>query len=556
MSHLTLAGDGAPAERSDWEREAAAVLRKMGRLGADDSDGLAWSKLARPTLDGFPVPPLSTAADLADLSTAGRPTRAGAWDIRALVTGPDAARANAEGLADLEGGATSLWLQVQGETDLAAILDRVHLDLAPVVLEAPEATLATAQAFLAYAGDAVLPADTNLGASPFSDDIVEVARLALARGIRGVVINAINAHNMGASDAQELGASIYEGALVLRKLTAAGLSVDEAASVIEFRYAATVEQFPTIAKLRAARRLWARVLELSGASNTIQYQHAVTSRPMLSKYDPYVNLLRTTVAAFAAGVGGADSVTVLPFDIANGRPDETGRRLARNLSHLLVDESHLAVVTDPAGGAYGVEKLTDDVAVAAWEELGKLETDGFGPWVERVQATAAAREKLVATRKKPITGLSEFPNLGETLPAREPLADDVRRYGAAFEELRDTPPAAKVFLATLGTVAQHTARATFAANLLAAGGVAVDEAGATTGPDDLVAAYQGQRVVLIAGTDAAYQEWGQAAADALRAAGASYVVIAGKPAEYADDNAAMGADALAFLNRIREELAK
>lgn len=558
MSHLTLAGDGAVAGRSDWEREAAAVLRKSGRLTADDPDSAAWAKLARTTLDGFAIPPLGTASDLDDLVTVGRPTRTGTWDVRALVTGPDAATANREALEDLEGGATSIWLKVDASlgADLSPVLERVLLDLAPVVLDSDAAQLGTAQAFLSYVGDIDLPKGTNLGASPFSDDLVPVAKLALERGVRGVVVNAINAHNMGASDVQELGASIAEGAMILRKLTAAGFSVDEAAGVIEFRYAATVEQFPTIAKLRAARRLWARVLELSGATDTTQAQHAVTSRPMLSKYDPYVNLLRTTVAGFAAGVGGADAVSVLPFDIAVGRPTEDSRRLARNISHLLVDEAHVAVVTDPAGGAYAVEKLTDDLAIAAWDELGRLETDGFGPWVERVGQTVAARDKLVATRRKPITGLTEFPNLGESLPVRDGQPDEVRRYGAAFEAMRDAPAASHVFLATLGSVAQHTARATFASNLLAAGGVAVDEAGPTNGVDDLLAAYNGQRVVVLAGTDAAYDAWGADAAAGLRAAGAPYIVVAGKPADYADDNAAAGGDALAFLTRVREELAK
>ncbi len=159
-------------------------------------------------------------------------------------------------------------------------------------------------------------------------------------------------------------------AAYLRTLTDAGCSVEDAASLVEFRYAVTDEQFPSIAKLRAARRLWARVQELCDAEPVAQRQHAVTSRPMMSSYDPWVNMLRTTVAAFAGGVGGADAVTVLPFDSPLGRPDTLGRRVARNTSHLLIDESHVAKVADPAGGSYAVEKLTDDLAVAAWDVLG------------------------------------------------------------------------------------------------------------------------------------------------------------------------------------------
>ena len=156
---------------------------------------------------------------------------------------------------------------------------------------------------------------------------------------------------------------------------------DDAAGLVEFRYAVTDEQFAPIAKLRAARRLWARVLELSGAAAAAapQRQHAVTSRPMMSRYDPYVNLLRTTVAAFAAGVGGADAVTVLPFDSPLGRPETLGRRIARNTSALLISESHLARVADPAGGSFAVERLTDDLAHAGWAELGRLERRGRRP---------------------------------------------------------------------------------------------------------------------------------------------------------------------------------
>ena len=533
---------------ADWEAQAAAVLRKSGRLGEQDADDLVWDRLTRSTLDGIGVTPLGTASLLDDLQTAGRPTRQGDWDVRACVDAGDPAvarLANEEALVDLDGGVTSLW--VRGAADYPVVLEDVMLDLAPVVLDGGDP-----QAFLAYVEGRELHPATNLGI-PAADATVELARAAQQRGVLAFVVDATAVHDRGASDVQELAWSLAAGAAYLRALTGAGMSVDEAAGLVEFRYAATDEQFATIAKLRAARRLWARVLELSSAQGREQRQHVVTSRPMMSKYDPWVNMLRTTVAAFAAGVGGADSVTVLPFDSPLGRPDAFGRRIARNTSHLLIDESHVAHVADPAGGAYAVEKLTDDLAIAAWELFGRLEE---GADLEAAIAeTVARRDAAVAKRKRPITGLTEFPNLGETLPERDPAgADTTRRYGAAFEALRDEPPAARVFLATLGTVAQHTARATFASNLLAAGGIAVDVAGPTQGVDDLVAAYDGQAVVCLAGADATYAEWGQAAAEALREAGARHVIIAGRPVDYADASCAMGVDALDFLTSTREKL--
>lgn len=551
---LRLAAAEDRHDRAEWEAAAAAVLRKSGRLGEDDPDALVWEKLTRKTLDGIGITPLGTPDLLDGLTTAGRPNRAGAWDVRAHLAVSDAAvtdvaSANQVLIADLEGGVNSLWLEVGAEVDWAALLDQVLLDLAPVVLSTDEAG---ARAFLAYAEGRELHPRTTLGL-PAAAATAEQAELARRAAVLGFVVDATAVHDRGASEAQELASSLKAGADYLRALNAAGLSVEAAARLVEFRYAATDEQFTTIAKLRAARRLWARVLELSGAPGVDQLQHVVTSRPMMSKYDPWVNMLRTTVAAFAAGVGGADAVTVLPFDTPLGVPDAFGRRIARNTSHLLIEESHLGVVADPSGGAYAVEKLTDDLALAAWELFGRLE-EGSDLDAE-IAAAVQQRDREVATRKRPITGLSEFPALGEQLPERAPAPDLVRRYGAAFEALRDEPMAEHVFLATLGPVAAHTARATFATNLLAAGGVALDAAGATETVDDLLAAYQGQRVVCLAGHDRTYEEWGDEAAARLREAGAQWVVIAGRPRDSVDDSIAAGGDALAFLHRIREKLA-
>ena len=568
-----------------WEAAAAAVLRKARRMSDDDPDALVWDKLTRTTLDDIAVAPLGTAALLDDLTTDARPLRAGDWDIRAHLAGPDAALAHEAALVDLAGGVASLWVELGAglePADLPALFDGVLLDLAPVVLDAPSSPLAAAEAFLAYAGAGEggreLAPGTNLGVDPVAarlrgvsdapDDLVAVARLALGAGTLGVVVNGTAVHDLGASDAQELGYTLAAGAAYLRTLTEAGLRLEEALGLLEFRYAATDEQFPTIAKLRAARRLWARVVELSedsAGTSREQRQHVVTSRPMMSRYDPWVNMLRTTVAAFAAGVGGADAVTVLPFDSALGRPDAFGRRIARNTSALLIAESHVARVADPAGGSYVVEKLTDDLARAAWAELGRIEESGGilaalddGSLQARIDEVVARRENEIVHRTRPLTGLTEFPNLAEVLPDREPdpSTSRVRRYGASFEALRDEPATSSIFLATMGSIAAHTARATFAANLFAAGGIAVDVAGASSAAADVVAAYDGQAVVCLAGPDPAYAAWGTELVAALREAGARWVIVAGKPGDLGvDDSCAMGVDALTFLTTTREQLA-
>ena len=581
---LALADAGDRWTAADWEKSAAAVLRKAKRLGEDDADSLVWEKLTRTTLDDIAVTPLGTAALLEDLTTSGRPTRAGDWDIRAHLPDMDVKLGNEAALVDLNGGVTSLWVELgsgQGPEDLDDLLTGVLLDLAPVVLDAPTDPVAAARALVDVLKErGVTPAEgTNLGADPIgarlrgvaTDPTVltTVAEVARTAGTLGVVVDATAIHDLGASEAQELGYSLAVGAAYLRQLTEAGIPLDEAAGLVEFRYAATDEQFPTIAKLRAARRLWARVLELSGSSTRDQRQHAVTSRPMMSKHDPWVNMLRTTVAAFAAGVGGADSVTVLPFDSVLGRPDAFGRRIARNTSALLISESHVAAVADPAGGSYAVEKLTDDLARAGWEELGRIEGSGGivaalddDSLLARVAEAAARRDDQIAHRSLPLTGISEFPNLDEVLPERVSTDSTsetwgrVRRYGASFEALRDAPAATPVFLATMGSVAAHTARATFATNLLAAGGIRVDVAGPTAGVDEVLAAYSGQAVACLAGPDPTYAEWGADLVAALREAGARWVMVAGKPRDLpVDDSCAVGVDALTFLTTTREKLA-
>jgi methylmalonyl-CoA mutase len=462
----------------------------------------------------------------------------------------------------------------------------VLLDVAPVVLDSPT-PLPAAEALvgLAAATGATLHRDTNFGLDPIGAAVRAgghpesaahfgpVVALARGSGVRGIVVDGTAVHDIGASDRQELGYSLAVGAAYLRALSHAGVPVPEAAALVEFRYAATDEQFPTIAKLRAARRLWARVLELSGvpAEQRTMWLHAVTSRPMLSSYDPWVNMLRGCVAAFAAGVGGADAVTVLPFDAPLGLPDAFSRRIARNTSSLLVDESHVAAVADPAGGSYLVERLTDDLAVAAWDELGRIDSVGGveaalgdGSLMDRIEKVVAEREAQVARRTRPITGLTEFPNLHETMPEREPWPDGgiiVRSYGHEFEELRENPVEEKVFLATMGTVAAHTARATFATNLLAAGGIDVINEGRHDDVDAVLAHYRGERVVCLVGSDGAYAAWGAELAAALREAGAPWIIVAGAPTSSTtelfgrtDDNCAMGVDALDFLTRTRAVL--
>ncbi|RFU84571.1 methylmalonyl-CoA mutase [Streptomyces triticagri] len=584
---LSLATEFPDATREQWRHLVLGVLRKSGKE-VDEAE--AERALSTPLEDGLHTLPLYTAQDaapspglpgFAPFVRGGRPegNAVSGWDVRQRHAVPD----NATVLADLENGVTSLWLTVgSGGIPVDAldrVLDGVYLDLAPVVLDAGEETEAAARRLLGlYEERGVAPhaARGNLGADPLGHEartgrsydwapVAALARECAERhpGLRALTVDALPYHEAGGSAAEELGCSLATAVACLRELTEHGLTAEQACAQLEFRYAATADQFLTVAKLRAARRLWARVAEVCGAPAAgAQRQHAVTSTVMTTRRDPWVNMLRGTVATLAAGVGGADAVTVLPFDEAIGLPDAFARRIARNTSTILIEESHLARVVDPAGGSWYVERLTDELARAGWEFFQEIERAGgqaaalrSGLVRERIAATWAARSAKLAERREPVTGVSEFPNLAEKPVVREPAPEPpagglprVRR-DEAYEALRarsDAHLAAtgsrpRVYLAALGPAAAHTARLTFAANLFQAGGIEPVTEGT----------YQesGAREACLCSSDAVYEEQAGAAVRELRDAGAQHVFLAGRPGSYdgVDTYVFAGCDAVAVL---------
>jgi methylmalonyl-CoA mutase len=605
---FAVAAEFPVASREEWQRLVEGVLAKSGKTGLAGS--AAEQALATEVEDGLWVQPLYTAEDVA--SDPGRPgfapfVRGGrargsavsGWDIRQLHAHPDPRHTNEAVLGDLECGVTSLWLRVGGTglpvDALPDMLKGVYLDLAGFILDAgADFSAAAEQLFTLYAS-ATVPAREatgNLGADPLglvaqtgqdadtARQLTEAARLA-ARcvsefpGLRALTVDALPYHDAGASAAQELGVSLSTAVAYLRELTDAGLSVDQAAGQLEFRYAADADQFLTIAKLRAARRLWSRVAEVCGVGPTgaAQRQHAVTSMVMMTERDPWVNMLRTTVACMSAGIGGADAITVLPFDSALGLPDDFSRRIARNTQALLLEESNLARVIDPAGGSWYVERLTDQLAQAAWDWFGQIERAGGqrialrdGLIAEGIAQNWAKRSVNIACRREPITGVSEFPNLGEQPVVRDPAPARPggglprMRRSDAFEVLRarsDTVLAAtgarpKIVLVTLGSVAVHTARSTFAANLFQAGGiepVLLEAVGDIPDPRALAKAFtsSGARAACICSIDVLYAEHGEATAAALKAAGARHVILAGRPGDRLDAYSSAGIDAFVYL---------
>ncbi|WP_419996960.1 methylmalonyl-CoA mutase family protein [Streptomyces boninensis] len=585
---LSLAAEFPGATHAQWQHLVSGVLRKSGK---EVPDAEVEAALSTGVEDGLRVLPLYAAGEgapdpglpgFAPFVRGGRAegNTTGGWDVRQQHAVADGGSV----LADLENGVTSLWCTVGADAipvaSLTDALDGVYLDLAPVVLDAGAETEAAARALFAlYAAQGV--ADTavrgNLGADPLgweartgaAHDIAPAAELAERcagryPGMRALTVDALAYHEAGGSAAQELACSLATAVGYLRELTAAGLGVEQACAQLEFRYAATADQFLTIAKLRAARRLFARVADVCGAPQAgAQRQHAVTSPVMMSGRDPWVNMLRTTVAALAAGVGGAEAVTVLPFDHALGLPDGFARRIARNTSTILIEESHLARVIDPAGGSWYVERLTDELAHAAWGFFQEIERAGgqaaalrSGMIRERLAETWAARSSKLATRREPVTGVSEFPNLAEQPVVRAPAPQApggglprVRR-DEAYEALRarsDAHLAAtgsrpRIHLAALGPAAAHTARLTFAANLFQAGGIET--------VTDGTFAESGAVEACLCSSDGVYEEEAEAAAQTLREAGARHVFLAGRPGSYAgiDSYVFSGCDAVAVLS--------
>ncbi|WP_051837417.1 methylmalonyl-CoA mutase family protein [Streptomyces sp. NRRL WC-3742] len=611
---LPLAAEFPAAHREQWQQLVQGVLRKSG---AQPEDGAAAEQTLSTTLqDGLTALPLYTAEN-----TAARPGYPGfppfvrgsrpqgsvvaGWDVRQRHADPDRARTNEAVLADLEHGVSSVWLELGGEglpvDALPEALTGVYLDLAAVALDAgPESTAAAEQLFALYEAREVSPADAsgNLGADPLglqartgeaarTDALLAEAAALAARctgtypGLRALTVDALPYHEAGASPAQELGCSLATGVAYLRTLTAAGLSVDAALGQLEFRYAADADQFLTIAKFRAARRLWARVAEASGASPdaSAQRQHAVTSRVMMTARDPWVNMLRTTVACLAAGVGGADAVTVLPFDTALGLPDAFARRIARNTQAILLEESHMARVIDPAGGSWYVEQLSEELAHAAWAWFQEIERAGGqqaalagGSVAERIEATWAERTVRLAKRREPVTGVSEFPHLDEQPLVRRPAPSGLVgglprvRRAEAYEALRDRSDAVlaatgarpALFLASIGTASAHTARTTFAANLFQAGGLATTSF-ESADPAAFAAAFKasGATVACLCSSDALYGEHASSVAQALREAGAERVLLAGRLAEVppgVDEFIHAGGDAIAVLTSLLDQI--
>lgn len=581
------------------------------------------------------------------------------WDLQQQHAHPDLSVTNKAITADLNGGVTSVLLHLDSAArngldaddpaaktlagrdgiaayhidDLGAALQGVKLPMVGVALKAGAAFTPAAGLLAAlWKRRGVTPEDARGGFN--ADPLAALAcdgQLPMSTGaalsllgelaawtsevyprVKSVCVSTADYHHAGASAIQDIAFAMATGVEYLRAMVdGKGMAVDAAAKQMVFSICVGTHHFLSIAKLRAARSLWSRVVQASGGSSDAAAMrlHSQVSNRVLTKRDPYVNMLRNTVAVFAAGLGGANSITSTPFDSTLGLPDERSRRIARNAFHVLQEESHLNRVVDPAGGSWYLDHLTDQLAGQAWGILQNIERQGGmlraleSGWVaEQIESAFTSRAKGIASRKEGITGVSEFPNLEEepvvceepdlsalrsqaatrleTSRCSDSLLKEVansdrpmpsavhaalegasigqlsralglgqeearieplqpRPFAQPFEELRDASDQwlerngarPRVFLANMGTIAHHTARATFSKNFFGAGGFDVVTNNGFAHAEAASAAMiaSGAQIAIICSSDKLYPEIVPDLAGKLKAAGARTIVLAGHP---------------------------
>src|SRR5712675_2802169 len=606
---LELAADFAPATYDDWRKLVDGVLK-----------GAPFEKLAGKTYDGLKIEPIYRRAhDTAPI--AGR-AAAAPWRIMQRIDHPDAAVANAQALHDLENGATGLTLVFAGANGaygfglepsaeaIEKVLDGVFID-AGIGIElqiGPQSRMAAIHIAEYVKRKGLTPAACDIrfgldpagacavwGSSPYAWPEIVPAVTGAIKGLAGIgfkgpfaVADGRVIHDAGGSEVQELAFVLAAGVAYLRALESAGVALDDAQNMVYARLSADADQFLTLSKFRALRVLWARIEQACGLVPKPLFIAADTAWRTLTQRDPYVNILRATMATFSAGLAGANAITVLPHTLALGLPDLFARRIARNTQLVLLEESNLAKVSDPAAGSGGIETLTQELCEAAWSLFQEIEQAGGafaalqqGLIQSKVAATRKAREANIARRKDVLTGASEFPNLHEANVAVEDVKPvglashdeagitfdplPAQRLAVPFERLRDrsdqiskeTGKRPRVFLANLGAAADFTARATFAKSFFETGGIEAVDSEGFTDPAALATAFKasGAALVCLCSSDKTYAGYATAAAKALQDEGAKHIYLAGRAGEQeavlraagVNDFIFAGGDALATL---------
>jgi methylmalonyl-CoA mutase len=599
MAELPLARDFPAADEASWKALVEKALK-----------GAPFASLESKSYDGIAVEPLYGPAKDAALVPGRAPGTP--WEVMQRIEIGDGGLANTQILEDLNNGASSLSLVFQGSVGdygyapmpadglLKRMLEGVHLEWGvPIELQLGP-LCKDAGMMLAHLVQqrGIAPKDVNIrfGFDPIGvlavngwnnvvwPDMAPVfARLVSemkSQGFAGpfAVADGRPIHAAGGSEAQELAFALSTALAYLRALEAGGMPLDEARRLIFFRLAADQNQLLTIAKFRSLRKLWSRVEEACGLDAEPAFVAAETAWRMMTKRDPHGNIVRGTIAAFAAAIGGANAVTVLPFSAALGLPDAFARRVARNTQTILIEESNLHRVADPAAGSGAIEALTDELCTAAWALFQEIDKTG-GPaealragLIQReVAKVREQRETAAARRKDSLVGTSDFPDLAEApvtvLEAAPSLACDTpseqtaeplrpMRLAEPFEALRDRSDAylaehgtrPKIYLACLGKAADFNARASFAKSLFEAGGIAAVSPEGAQSLDDVVQGFETSlaNLVCLCSSDKVYASEGAQAVRALKDVGAEHIYLAGKPGDLEAELKAAGVEAFVF----------
>ena len=569
-----------PVPTEKWEEVITADLK-----GADYERKLVWK-----TGEGFNVRPYYRAENLEGIKFLGsqagefpyvRGTHAhNRWRVHQTVSVVCPKEANAEALKILNAGVDSLGFCIASADFSAADLDMLLKDIcipaveitfcgekmahvAELVLAKVEKEgIAKEDVRIAFCIDPLVKGLSSKGdfCSPNGEKciarIVElIHKTKEYKHVRIVTVAGQTFGNSGSTIVEELAFTLSAGHDYLVRLTDAGLDVDAAARKLRFSFSVSSNYFMEIAKFRAARMLWANIVKGYGPAKNCackMHIHAETSRWNQTVYDPYVNMLRGTTEAMSATIAGVHSLEVMPFDASFENPTEFSKRIARNVELLLKNESHFDQVVDPAGGSYYVENLTQSIAAEAWKLFLEIEEKGgyteaykAGLIVERIKASAAAKDKNIATRRQTLLGANQYPNFTE-VAGKEITAESVTRKQAegnvlvpyrgamAFEEMRlhvdRSGKEPKAFMLTCGNLGMARARSQFSCNFFACAGIKViDNTYFKSIEEGVKAALESKaQIVVVCASDDDYAEAAPKIKELL--GGKAILVVAGAPA--------------------------
>ncbi len=598
MEDNKLFSEFPPVSTEKWEE---AIIKDL--KGADYDKKLVWH-----TIEGFNVKPYYRAEDLEGLEyldtnpgqqpyTRGKQTGGNVWEVRQDIHVADPVEANRIALDAVERGATSLGLcakQIATVDDMAALLKGIYINAVSINFMCSHNYLSVLRLYVDYAKREGYNAAELRGSCDFdmfryalthgrfhrgeegdlqmAKELVEYAHRELPK-FRVLTVGSNLLHNAGSNIVQELGFGLAAANELVARLTDLGCKMEHVGRSIVLSVGVGSTYFMEIAKIRAARLLWSKIVDQYKPECECPYKlfiNATTSRWNQSVYDPYVNMLRSTTEAMSSAIAGADSISVLPFDNAYKEADDFGYRIARNQQLLLKEESYLDKIVDPAAGSYYIENLTNDIAQGAWKHFLEVEEAGgyckalrSGLVQDAVEATARKRDLDIATRRTTILGTNQYPNLLEKMGDKmekagschcccDDKSDEVRtlrpyRGAEAFEQLRlQTERAAhrpRVFLLTYGNLTMRKARAGFATNFFGVAGYEIiDNPGFATPEEGAQAALDSKAdVVVLCSSDDEYAELTEPACKLLKGKVKS-LVLAGYPKEMVETYKGYGID--------------